>query len=404
MIIIITIITVILLYLIINILIKKNIYSNIFKNCFYIKKNFNQIFFTFKEYISEILKNLYKHKYQYKLIWIFANTYLTINLFLYLILYIDIGFIKFLTILVPIILSIAFFTLFERKVLAATQRRRGPNVVGIYGLLQAFADGFKLICKETIVPSSSNYIIFIIAPILTFTLSLFSWAVIPFDFNTVIADINLGLLFIFTISSLNIYGIVMSGWASNSKYAFLGAFRSSAQMISYEVSLGLIIMPVLLFTSTTNLSAIILFQNNIFFFIPLWPSLILIFIIILAETNRLPFDLPEAESELVSGFNVEYSSLTFAFFFLAEYSNIILMCTLTVILFLGGWQSSIFFFIPNWISFSFKIVFFMFLFIWVRASLPRYRYDQLMVLGWKIILPLTLAILSLYVGLIILIY
>jgi NADH-quinone oxidoreductase subunit H len=318
---------------------------------------------------------------------------------------INIDFLKFLPIILPLILSIAFFTLFERKVLASIQRRRGPNIIGIFGFLQAFADGFKLIGKETIIPSSSNFIIFLIAPILTFTFSIFSWVVIPFNFNIVISDINLGLLFIFAISSLNIYGIVMSGWASNSKYAFLGAFRSTAQLISYEVSIGLIIMPVILFAGTTNLSGIILTQEKIFFFIPLWPSVILFFISILAETNRLPFDLPEAESELVSGFNVEYSSLTFALFFLAEYSSIILMCSLIVILFFGGWLPLFYFiYIPNWFWFSIKIIFFMFLFIWVRGSLPRYRYDQLMNLGWKIILPLSFALLLYSIGLILIFY
>ncbi len=328
--------------------------------------------------------------------------------FLYFLLNIDLNVLRFLPIILPLILSIAFFTLFERKILAAMQRRRGPNITGIYGLLQAFADGFKLIGKETIIPSSSNYIIFIVAPMLTFTFSIFSWVVIPFDYNIVIVDINLGLLFLFAISSLNIYGIVMSGWASNSKYAFLGAFRSTAQLISYEVSLGLIIMPVLLLTGSANLSNIVMAQENLFFFIPLWPSVILFFVSILAETNRLPFDLPEAESELVSGFNVEYSSLTFAFFFLAEYSSMILMCSLIVILFFGGWLPIIniypFILIPNWFWFSLKIVFFMFSFVWVRGSLPRYRYDQLMTLGWKVILPLSFSLLIYSIGLIIIFY
>lgn len=328
--------------------------------------------------------------------------------FLFLLLNIDLNWLRFLPIIIPIILSIAFFTVFERKILAAMQRRRGPNVTGIFGLLQAFADGFKLIGKETIIPSSSNFIIFLLAPMFTFTLSIFSWIVIPFDFNIVIVDINLGLLFLFAVSSINIYGIVMSGWSSNSKYAFLGAFRSSAQLISYEVSLGLIIMPVLLFTGSANLSTIVLMQEDLFFFLPLWPSVILFFISILAETNRLPFDLPEAESELVSGFNVEYSSLTFALFFLAEYSSMILMCSLMVILFFGGWLPIIsigpFYLIPNWVWFSLKVVFFMFLFVWVRGSLPRYRYDQLMTLGWKVILPLSFSLLIYSIGLLTLFY
>lgn len=330
------------------------------------------------------------------------------SFFIFFILNIDLNWLRFLPIILPLILSIAFFTLFERKILASMQRRRGPNITGIFGLLQAFADGFKLIGKETIIPSSSNYIIFIIAPMLTFTFSIFSWVVIPFDFNIVIVDINPGSLFLFAVSSLNIYGIVMSGWSSNSKYAFLGAFRSSAQLISYEVSLGLIIMPVLLFTGTANLSGIILAQETLPYFIPLWPSVILFFISILAETNRLPFDLPEAESELVSGFNVEYSSLTFALFFSAEYSSMILMCSLMVILFFGGWLPIInilpFTLLPNWFWFSIKIVFFMFLFVWVRGSLPRYRYDQLMTLGWKVILPISFSLLIYSIGLLTILY
>lgn len=315
------------------------------------------------------------------------------------------NFLRFLPIILPLILSIAFFTLFERKVLASMQRRRGPNITGIFGILQAFADGFKLIGKETIIPSSSNYFLFLITPILAFTLSLFSWIAIPFDYNIVISDLNLGLLFVFTISSLNIYCIVIAGWSSNSKYAFLGAFRSSAQMISYEVSLGLIIMPVLLFSGTANLSGIILSQINLYYFIPLWPSTILFFISILAETNRLPFDLPEAESELVSGFNIEYSSLVFALFFLAEYANMILMCSLMVILFFGGWLPLIpYIYLPSFLCFSVKLIFFMFLFVWVRGSLPRYRYDQLMVLGWKVILPISIVLLIYSIGLVLLFY
>lgn len=309
---------------------------------------------------------------------------------------IDFDWFKCLPIILPLILAVAFFTLFERKVLAAVQRRRGPNVVGLFGLLQAFADGFKLIAKETIIPSLSNFIIFILAPIFTFALSLLGWCLMPFGESLVICDINLGVILLFAISSLNVYGVILSGWASNSKYAFLGALRSSAQMVSYEVSLGLLIMPVLLFSGSANLTDIVLAQRDLYFCVPLFPSFILFFICILAETNRLPFDLPEAESELVSGFNIEYSSITFAFFFLAEYSSIILMCSLLVVLFCGGWLPILnipfLYWIPGWIWFSLKVSFIMFCFIWVRATLPRYRFDQLMLLGWQWILPISLVL------------
>lgn len=270
--------------------------------------------------------------------------YITINNIVFLfkigiiicVISIDLDFFKFLPIILPIILSIAFLTVSERKVLASMQRRRGPNVVGIYGFLQAFADGVKLILKETLIPSASNYIIFLLAPIFIFSLSLYGWALIPFIKGVVISDLDLGLLIVLAISSLSVYGVIMSGWSSNSKYALLGALRSSAQMISYEVSIGLLIMPVLALSSSLNLTAIVLAQINMFNCWPFMCSFILFFICILAETNRLPFDLPEAESELVSGYNVEYSALTFALFFLAEYSYMILMSTLLVILFLGG--------------------------------------------------------------------
>lgn len=277
-------------------------------------------------------------------------------------------------------------------------------MVGIYGLLQAFADGIKLILKETIIPSSANIIIFIFSPILIFSLSLYGWAIIPFMKNVVIADLELGLLILLAISSLSVYGIIMSGWSSNSKYALLGALRSSAQMISYEVSLGLLIMPVLALSSSLNLTAIVIAQKELFNCWPFFSSFVIFFICILAETNRLPFDLPEAESELVSGYNVEYSALTFALFFLAEYSYMILMSTLLVILFLGGWlpifNYKVFLIIPGWIWFFSKIIFILFGFIWVRATLPRYRYDQLMILGWKVMLPLSLGLLFFYLSII----
>jgi len=316
----------------------------------------------------------------------------------------DLDFFKFLPIILPLILSIAFLTLLERKVLAAMQRRRGPNVVGIFGILQAFADGVKLILKETLIPSSSNFIIFILSPIFIFSLSLYGWAIIPFVKGVVISDLDLGLLILLAISSLSVYGVIMSGWSSNSKYALLGALRSSAQMISYEVSIGLLIMPVLALSGSLNLTAIVLCQENLFNCWPFMSSFVLFFICILAETNRLPFDLPEAESELVSGYNVEYSALTFALFFLAEYSYMILMSSLLVILFLGGWLPLIDFFLiswlPSWFWFFIKLIFILFGFVWVRATLPRYRYDQLMSLGWKVMLPLSLGLLFFYLSII----
>lgn len=323
---------------------------------------------------------------------------------IFILLSLDNDFFKFLPIILPIILSIAFLTLLERKVLAAMQRRRGPNVVGVYGFLQAFADGVKLILKETIIPSSSNYIIFLLSPILIFSLSLYGWAIIPFIKGVVIADLELGLLILLAISSLSVYGVIMSGWSSNSKYALLGALRSSAQMISYEVSLGLLIMPVLALSGSLNLTAIVLAQKELYNCWPFMCSFVMFFICILAETNRLPFDLPEAESELVSGYNVEYSALTFALFFLAEYSYMILMSSLLVILFLGGWLPLINFYIlniiPGFFWFFIKVIFVLFGFVWVRATLPRYRYDQLMSLGWKVMLPLSLGALFFYLSII----
>ncbi len=309
---------------------------------------------------------------------------------------------KILVVVVPLLICMAMLTYVERKVIAAMQLRRGPNVVGFCGLLQPFADGVKLFLKETILPSQANKLIFFIAPMVTFTLALLGWAVIPLSEEFVIANINVGILYLFAISSLGVYGIIMAGWASNSKYAFLGAIRSSAQMVSYEVSLGLIIVCVLLYAGSLNLGDIVKaqaggmhhwFAFNIFAGeFPLFPMFILFFISALAETNRHPFDLPEAEAELVAGYNVEYSSMSFALFFLGEYMNMILMSGMTSILFLGGWQApcSALSVIPGFFWFAGKVALCLFVFIWARATLPRYRYDQLMRLGWKVFLPFSL--------------
>lgn len=300
-----------------------------------------------------------------------------------------------LVITVPILLAVAYLTLAERKVIGWMQLRKGPNVVGPFGLLQPLADGLKLFLKETIVPSGSNRALFVIAPMLTFILALIAWAVIPFDEGLVLADINVGILYLFAISSLGVYGIVVAGWASNSKYAFLGALRSAAQMVSYEVSIGFVIVSVLLCVGSLNLSDVIEAQRGLWFFIPLLPMFVVFFVSALAETNRAPFDLPEAEAELVSGYNVEYSAMAFALFFLGEYANMILMSGMTVVLFLGGWLPPVdiapFNMIPGIIWFALKIAFVLFCFLWVRATFPRYRYDQLMRLGWKVFLPLSLA-------------
>ncbi len=304
-----------------------------------------------------------------------------------------------LMIVVPVLLSVAYLTLAERKVIGWMQLRKGPNVVGPFGLLQPIADGLKLFFKETIIPASSNRVIFFLAPVVTFVLSLIAWAVIPFGAGLVLADINVGFLYLFAISSLGVYGILMAGWASNSKYAFLGALRSAAQMVSYEVSIGFVIITVLLAVGSLNLSKIVLAQSGGIHhwhaFSPLLPMFVVFFVSALAETNRAPFDLPEAEAELVSGYNVEYSSMTFAMFFLGEYANMILMSAMTAILFLGGWLPPLefapFTWIPGPIWFGLKIAFVLFLFLWVRATFPRYRYDQLMRLGWKVFLPLSLA-------------
>ena len=301
---------------------------------------------------------------------------------------------KIVAIVAPVMLSVAYLTLFERKVIGAMQLRKGPNVVGPFGLLQPIADGVKLFLKETIIPTGSNRGVFIAAPMITFILALVAWSVIPFDQGMVLANINVGILYLFAISSLGVYGILMAGWASNSKYAFLGAMRSAAQMVSYEVSMGLIIITVLLCAGSLNLSAIVEAQRSMWFVIPLFPMAVIFFISTLAETNRHPFDLPEAEAELVAGYNVEYSAMTFALFFLGEYANMILMSAMTSVLFLGGWLPPMdiapFNWIPGPIWLAIKIVFCLFIFVWVRATFPRYRYDQLMRLGWKVFLPLSL--------------
>jgi len=302
--------------------------------------------------------------------------------------------IQIILLVVPLLIAVAYLTLAERKVIAAMQYRVGPNVVGVFGLLQPLADGLKLFLKETIIPNNGNTIIFLIAPMLTFILSLIGWAVIPFDEGAVLADLNLGIMYLLAISSLSVYGIITSGWSSNSKYAFLGALRSAAQMVSYEVSIGFIVICVVIISGSFNLTEIILAQKSIWFCIPLFPIFVMFFISILAETNRHPFDLPEAEAELVSGYNVEYSAIGFALFFLGEYANMLLMSSLTTILFFGGWFPLFDIVIFNWISsyiwFGLKICFFVIFLILFRAILPRYRYDQLMTLGWKIFLPFSL--------------
>ena len=309
-------------------------------------------------------------------------------------------------IVIPVMLGVAYLTLAERKVMSAMQRRQGPAVVGPFGLLQPIADGLKLFGKETIIPSGASSVIFFFAPFLTFMLSLVAWAVMPFSASLVLADINVGLLYLYAISSLGVYGTIMSGWASNSRYAFLGGLRSAAQMVSYEVSMGLIMVCVLLCVGSFNLSKIVLAQQTVWFAVPLLPMFVVFLISILAETNRHPFDLPEGESEIVAGFFTEYSAMTFALFMLGEYSNMIMMSAIATVLFLGGWLPPFNFWIfapyvslvPGPIWFALKIAAVLFFYIWARAAFPRYRYDQLMRLGWKVFLPLTLGWLVLTAG------
>ncbi|WIM14006.1 NADH-quinone oxidoreductase subunit NuoH [Enhydrobacter sp.] len=302
-----------------------------------------------------------------------------------------------LLVTVPLLLAVAYMTYADRKIWASMQLRRGPNVVGPLGLLQPIADGLKLVLKETIVPSSANTVLFLIAPMITFMTALIAWAVVPFSDGWVIADINVGILYLFAISSLGVYGIIIAGWASNSKYAFLGALRSAAQMVSYEVSIGFVLVTVLLCVGSLNLTKVVLAQSGWFwnwFWLPLLPMFVIFFVSALAETNRTPFDLPMSEAELVQGFQTEYSSIPFALFFLGEYANMILLSAMGAVLFLGGWMSPIpyapFTWIPGLVWFALKIAFLLFVFSWSKGTLPRYRYDQLMRLGWKVFLPISL--------------
>ena len=313
--------------------------------------------------------------------------------------------VKILGLVVPLLLGVAFMVLTERKVMGSMQRRKGPSVVGIFGILQPIADGLKLLVKEPVLPSNANIAVFLAAPVITFMLALLTWVVVPFGPGLVLADLNVGLLYMFAVSSLGVYGVIMAGWSSNSKYAFLGALRSAAQMVSYEVSLGLILITVLLCVGSLNLSEIVNAQQTVWFGLPLFPLMLLFFISCLAETNRAPFDLPEAEAELVAGYNVEYSSMGFALFFLGEYANMIVMSSLCAIMFLGGWlpplNLSILYWVPSGFWLGVKVVFFLFGFVWVRAAFPRYRYDQLMRIGWKVFLPLSLAWVLLVAGILV---
>ena len=309
---------------------------------------------------------------------------------------------QILLVIVPVVLCVAYLTYAERKVIGAMHLRKGPNVVGPFGLLQPFADAVKLIFKETIQPTNANRWIFMLAPVLTFLLALLSWAAVPFDHGWVIANINVGVLYIFAISSLGVYGIIMAGWASNSKYAFLGSMRSAAQMVSYEVSMGFVLVTVVLTAGTLNLSDLVMSQKGLWYVIPHLPLFIIFYASALAETNRSPFDLAEAESELVAGYNVEYSAIPFALFFLGEYANMILVCAMMTLLFLGGWLPPLdiapFTWVPGIIWFVLKVCVLLFGFLWVRATFPRYRYDQLMRLGWKVFLPFSLVWLVLTSG------
>ncbi|MDA8232338.1 MAG: NADH-quinone oxidoreductase subunit NuoH [Magnetospirillum sp.] len=310
--------------------------------------------------------------------------------------------VQIVAIVLPLLVAVAYLTYAERKVIGAMQLRKGPNVVGPFGLLQPLADGLKLFLKETVMPTGANRAVFLIAPMLTFALSLVAWAVIPFDEGVVLSDINVGILYLFAISSLGVYGIIMSGWASNSKYAFLGGLRSAAQMVSYEVSIGFVLIAVLLSVGSLNLTKIVEAQKTVWFVIPHLPMFVVFVVSGLAETNRSPFDLPEAEAELVAGYNVEYSAMAFALFFLGEYANMILMSAMTAILFLGGWLPPLDVWplnaVPGIVWFALKIALVLFIFLWVRATFPRYRYDQLMRLGWKVFLPFSLFWLVLTAG------
>lgn len=302
--------------------------------------------------------------------------------------------IKFVLIIITVLIGVAYYTLCDRKIMAAMQRRSGPNVVGLWGLLQPLADGLKLFLKEFIVPNQSNKVLYFLAPCLSFMLSILNWIVIPSNFETVLVDLNLSVLFIFAISSVGVYGIILAGWSSNSKFAFLGSLRSVSQVISYEIALSLLALPVLYAASSLNLNDIVLFQEiNGWNYLPMLPIFLMFTISGLAETNRVPFDLPEAEAELVAGYNIEYSGMGFALFFLAEYSNMLLMSSLIIILFLGGWDGFLF---PSYIWYGIKMALLVFFFVWVRGTLPRYRYDQLMKLGWKVFLPLSLGFLVFY--------